>query len=171
MQITVTSEKESTHEAYAHWGRFGQERVSTTVWIVMNSPSGGSVYPGDRWLQTVLEKIEPDCEIGMESCGGAHHWRGSYRHADFGDVDRAAVRQTVRQEQQERRQRCRVLVLMRIDPAAEKSLTQSDLLGYGRTCWIATSFYNGAVMSRQVVQSRISANRQMAVALQVSFLR
>jgi hypothetical protein len=45
MQITVTSEKESTHEAYAHWGRFGQERVSTTVWIVMNSPSGGSVYP------------------------------------------------------------------------------------------------------------------------------
>lgn len=30
--------------------------------------------PRDRWLQTVLEKIEPDCEIGMESCGGAHHW-------------------------------------------------------------------------------------------------
>jgi transposase len=27
----------------------------------------------DRWLQTVLEKIEPGCEIGMESCGGAHH--------------------------------------------------------------------------------------------------
>jgi transposase len=22
----------------------------------------------------VLEKVEPDCEIGMESCGGAHHW-------------------------------------------------------------------------------------------------
>lgn len=30
--------------------------------------------PHDRWLQTVLEKIEPGCEIGMESCGGAHHW-------------------------------------------------------------------------------------------------
>ncbi|MHC8381840.1 IS110 family RNA-guided transposase [Pseudomonas sp. LB3P14] len=28
----------------------------------------------DRWLQTVLKKIEPGCEIGMESCGGAHHW-------------------------------------------------------------------------------------------------
>src|SRR3990167_6693443 len=26
------------------------------------------------WLQTLLEKIEPGCEIGMESCGGAHHW-------------------------------------------------------------------------------------------------
>ncbi|TPG93886.1 IS110 family transposase [Pseudomonas caspiana] len=30
--------------------------------------------PRDRWLQTVLEKIETGCEIGMESCGGAHHW-------------------------------------------------------------------------------------------------
>jgi transposase len=30
--------------------------------------------PRDRWLQTVLEKLEPGCEIGMESCGGAHHW-------------------------------------------------------------------------------------------------
>lgn len=30
--------------------------------------------PRDRWLQTVLEKVEPGCEIGMESCGGAHHW-------------------------------------------------------------------------------------------------
>lgn len=28
----------------------------------------------ERWLQTMLEKIEPGCEIGMESCGGAHHW-------------------------------------------------------------------------------------------------
>jgi transposase len=30
--------------------------------------------PRDRWLQTVLEKIEPGCDVGMESCGGAHHW-------------------------------------------------------------------------------------------------
>jgi transposase len=30
--------------------------------------------PRDRWLQMVLEKVEPGCEIGMESCGGAHHW-------------------------------------------------------------------------------------------------
>ncbi len=28
----------------------------------------------DRWLQTLLEKVEPGCAIGMESCGGAHHW-------------------------------------------------------------------------------------------------
>ena len=30
--------------------------------------------PRDLWLQTVLEKVEPGCEIGMESCGWAHHW-------------------------------------------------------------------------------------------------
>ena len=28
----------------------------------------------DRWLKTILETIEPGCEIGMESCTGAHHW-------------------------------------------------------------------------------------------------
>src|SRR3990167_4397466 len=28
VRTTVNSERESTHEAYAHWGRLGQERVS-----------------------------------------------------------------------------------------------------------------------------------------------
>lgn len=27
-----------------------------------------------EWLSALLEKIEPGCEIGMEACGGAHHW-------------------------------------------------------------------------------------------------
>lgn len=27
-----------------------------------------------EWLQAVLERIEPGCEIGMEACSGAHHW-------------------------------------------------------------------------------------------------
>jgi transposase len=26
------------------------------------------------WLKTVLERIEPGAEIGMEACAGAHHW-------------------------------------------------------------------------------------------------
>ncbi|HEY6282131.1 MAG TPA: transposase, partial [Burkholderiales bacterium] len=26
------------------------------------------------WLKVLLETIEPGCEIGMEACGGAHHW-------------------------------------------------------------------------------------------------
>jgi len=28
----------------------------------------------DEWLKVLLDKIEPGCEIGMEACGGAHHW-------------------------------------------------------------------------------------------------
>jgi transposase len=28
----------------------------------------------EEWLKVLLEKIEPGCEIGMEACGGAHHW-------------------------------------------------------------------------------------------------
>ena len=30
--------------------------------------------PRDRWLQTLIEKVEPGCVIGMEACTGAHHW-------------------------------------------------------------------------------------------------
>ena len=33
------------------------------------------------WLKTLLQTIEPGCEIGMEACGGAHHWaRQLQRH-------------------------------------------------------------------------------------------
>src|SRR5664279_469692 len=27
-----------------------------------------------EWIKVLLEKIEPGCVIGMEACGGAHHW-------------------------------------------------------------------------------------------------
>jgi len=27
-----------------------------------------------EWLKVLLRTIEPGCEIGMEACGGAHHW-------------------------------------------------------------------------------------------------
>jgi transposase len=26
------------------------------------------------WLKVFLETVEPGCEVGMEACGGAHHW-------------------------------------------------------------------------------------------------
>jgi transposase len=39
--------------------------------------------PRDRWLQTVLEKVEPGCDIGMESCGGAHHWARQLKALGF----------------------------------------------------------------------------------------
>jgi transposase len=28
----------------------------------------------NEWIKVLLEKIEPGCVIGMEACGGAHHW-------------------------------------------------------------------------------------------------
>jgi len=28
----------------------------------------------ERWLRAVMEAAPPGCEIGMEACGGAHHW-------------------------------------------------------------------------------------------------
>ena len=28
----------------------------------------------DQWLKALLNQVEPGCEIGMEACGGAHHW-------------------------------------------------------------------------------------------------
>ncbi len=31
-------------------------------------------YKRDQWLKALLDQAEPDCEIGMEACGGAHHW-------------------------------------------------------------------------------------------------
>ena len=27
-----------------------------------------------NWLKTLRERVEPGCEVGMEACGGAHHW-------------------------------------------------------------------------------------------------
>jgi len=27
-----------------------------------------------NWISALAEKIDTDCEIGMEACGGAHHW-------------------------------------------------------------------------------------------------
>ena len=27
-----------------------------------------------NWLKTLVETVEPGCEIGMEACAGAHHW-------------------------------------------------------------------------------------------------
>lgn len=28
----------------------------------------------NEWVKVLLDKIEPGCVIGMEACGGAHHW-------------------------------------------------------------------------------------------------
>lgn len=35
------------------------------------------------WLRALSERLEPGCEIGMEACGGAHHWGRALRARGF----------------------------------------------------------------------------------------
>ncbi len=44
----------------------GVERTEKAVWR--------RKLTRENWLKALLEKVEPGCETGMESCGGAHHW-------------------------------------------------------------------------------------------------
>ena len=30
--------------------------------------------PRGKWLKALVEKVQPDCVIGMEACASAHHW-------------------------------------------------------------------------------------------------
>ena len=51
----------------------GVDRNEKPVWCRKLSRS--------QWLKTLMETVEPGCEIGMEACGGAHHWaRQLQRH-------------------------------------------------------------------------------------------
>ena len=36
-----------------------------------------------NWLQVLTETLEPGCEIGMEACGGSHHWARELRSRGF----------------------------------------------------------------------------------------
>jgi transposase len=49
----------------------GTDRFERTVWRRR--------LPRERWLQVLREVAEPGCEIGMEACGGAHHWARQLR--------------------------------------------------------------------------------------------
>jgi len=44
----------------------GVDRCGKTVWKRR--------LKRDRWLEALLDKAEPGCEIGMEACSAAHHW-------------------------------------------------------------------------------------------------
>ena len=60
-----------------------------------------------EWLKFLTDKLEPGCEIGMEACCGAHHWARQLQSEGIqGKAHCAAVCEAVREEQQERRQRC-----------------------------------------------------------------
>jgi len=37
----------------------------------------------ERWLEALVDKLEPGCEIGMEACTGAHHWARKVQQKGF----------------------------------------------------------------------------------------
>jgi transposase len=37
----------------------------------------------ESWFKVLPETVEPGCEIGMESCGGAHHWARKLQACGF----------------------------------------------------------------------------------------
>jgi transposase len=37
----------------------------------------------ESWVKVLVETVEPGCEIGMESCGGAHHWARTLQARGF----------------------------------------------------------------------------------------
>ena len=44
----------------------GVDRHDSTIWQRR--------LKRDNWLKVLFKMAEPDCEIGMEACSGAHHW-------------------------------------------------------------------------------------------------
>jgi transposase len=37
----------------------------------------------ENWLKVLRQSVEPGCEIGMEACGGAHHWARRLQEQGF----------------------------------------------------------------------------------------
>ena len=37
----------------------------------------------ESWVKVLAQTVEPGCEIGMESCGGAHHWARKLQEKGF----------------------------------------------------------------------------------------
>ena len=73
--LPVTSEKESTMNKLS---RVGIDLAKNIFQLHGVDRHGKAVWrrrlTRDKWLNVLLEKVEPGCEIGMEACAGAHHW-------------------------------------------------------------------------------------------------
>ena len=59
-------------------GRVGIDLAKNVFQLHGVDRHGESAWRGrstrDKWLKVLLDKVEPDCVIGMEACTGAHHW-------------------------------------------------------------------------------------------------
>ncbi len=55
----------------------------------------------EKWLNMVMEKLQPGAEVGMEACAGSYHWARQLERFS-GEADGPAVCEAIREEQQER---------------------------------------------------------------------
>ena len=37
----------------------------------------------DKWLKVLCKSVQPGCEVGIEACGGAHHWARQLQERGF----------------------------------------------------------------------------------------
>jgi len=37
----------------------------------------------DKWLSVLCKSVQPGCEVGIEACGGAHHWARQLQERGF----------------------------------------------------------------------------------------
>lgn len=71
MQITRVGVDLAKHVFQVH----GVDRSGRCVWKRQLRSSS--------WLGVLSEKLESGCEIGMEACGGAHHWARALRERGY----------------------------------------------------------------------------------------
>jgi len=77
--ISVTGEKESDMKIT----RVGVDLAKNVFQVHGVNKHGKCVWKRrlkrKTWLRVFTETVEPGCEVGMEACGGAHHWARELR--------------------------------------------------------------------------------------------
>ncbi len=72
------SQSQEKKESTMNISRIGIDLAKNVFQLHGVDRSGKAVWKRrlkrDQWLKVLLDQAEPGCEIGMEACGGAHHW-------------------------------------------------------------------------------------------------
>jgi transposase len=109
-----------------------------------------------QWLAALLERIEPGCEIGMEACGGAHHWARQLQKRGF-TVKLIApqfVKPYVKSNKNDANDAeaiCEAMSRPSMRFVAVKSVEQQDLQAIHRRCCINPAATRADVYAQQLV--------------------
>lgn len=58
-------------------------------------------YSRGKWLDAIVKQVPSGAEIGMEACASSHYWARAAGSRLSRQANRGAVREALRQEQQE----------------------------------------------------------------------